>query len=199
MQIRNVIPVEKTSATDPLEDLTRDWLLEIGENPDREGLVRTPKRVAKAWRFLVDGHEQDLNTILNGAVFEEDVDDMVVLNDISFFSLCEHHLLPFFGKAHVAYIPDGKVVGLSKIPRIVDMFSRRLQLQERMTQQIAEALSEAIQPKGVAVVTESQHMCMMMRGVQKTGVDTRSSAMLGVFRDNPATRAEFMSMLPRRG
>lgn len=197
MQIRSVVPMERDNAQDPLESLVRNWLEEIGEDPDREGLVRTPKRVAKAWRFLVDGHEQNLETILNDAVFDEDIDEMVMLNDINFFSMCEHHMLPFWGRAHVAYIPNGKVVGLSKIPRIVDMFSRRLQLQERLTQQIAQALQEAIQPRGVAVVTEAQHMCMMMRGVQKIGVDTRASAMLGEFRDNHATRNEFLSMLPQ--
>ncbi|MBZ0258907.1 GTP cyclohydrolase I FolE [bacterium] len=197
MQIRSVVPMERDNAKDPLEDLVRVWLEEIGEDPDREGLVRTPKRVAKAWRFLNDGHEQNLETVLNDAIFDEDIDEMVMLNDISFFSMCEHHMLPFWGRAHVAYIPNGKVVGLSKIPRIVDMFSRRLQLQERLTQQIAEALQEAVQPRGVAVVTEAQHMCMMMRGVQKVGVDTRASAMLGEFRDNHATRAEFLSMLPQ--
>lgn len=197
MQIRSVVPMERDNAKDPLEDLVRGWLEEIGEDPDREGLVRTPKRVAKAWRFLNDGHEQNLETVLNDAIFDEDIDEMVMLNDISFFSMCEHHMLPFWGRAHVAYIPNGKVVGLSKIPRIVDMFSRRLQLQERLTQQIAEALQEAVQPRGVAVVTEAQHMCMMMRGVQKVGVDTRASAMLGEFRDNHATRGEFLSMLPQ--
>ena len=196
MQIRSVVPMERDNAKDPLEDMVRTWLEEIGEDPDREGLLRTPKRVAKAWRFLNEGHEQNLKTLLNDAIFDEDIDEMVVLNDISFFSMCEHHMLPFWGRAHVAYIPNGKVVGLSKIPRIVDMFSRRLQLQERLTQQIAEALNQAVAPRGVAVVTEAQHMCMMMRGVQKDGVDTRASAMLGAFRENHATRAEFLSMLP---
>ncbi|MBI1387793.1 MAG: GTP cyclohydrolase I FolE [bacterium] len=198
IHLQSAAAAAQTIQEDPIELITHDLIAEIGEDPGREGLLRTPRRVAKAWRDLTAGYDQDLNTILNGAVFEEAVDEMVILTDISFFSLCEHHLLPFFGRAHVAYIPNGKVVGLSKIPRVVEMFARRLQLQERLTQQIAQAIDEAIEPRGVAVVTEAEHMCMMMRGVQKTGVDTRASAMLGAFRDNASTRSEFLSMLPRR-
>ncbi len=183
------------SGLDPLEQVTRDLLLQIGENPDREGLRRTPLRFARAWRFLTRGYDQDIVEIINNAVFEEDADEMVVVTDIDFFSLCEHHMLPFFGKAHVGYVPAGKVIGLSKIPRLVEVFSRRLQLQERMTQQIAGAIEDAIHPQGVAVVTEASHLCMMMRGVQKVNSNTITSAMRGVFRKNRATRAEFMDFI----
>lgn len=181
--------------TDPIESITRNLLEAVGEDPDREGLLRTPHRVAKAWRDLTAGYTSDLETVLNGAIFEETVDEMVVVTDIDFFSLCEHHLLPFHGKIHIGYIPNGRVLGLSKLPRISEIFSRRLQLQERMNEQIANALEEAIQPKGVAVVSEAYHLCMMMRGIQKTSTKTIASAMRGVFRKDRATRSEFMDFI----
>lgn len=183
---------------DPIEDLTTDLLIQIQEDPNREGLVKTPGRVARAWRDLTKGYHVTLEDALNDAVFAEEVDEMVAVTNIDFFSLCEHHLLPFFGKVHIGYIPDGKVLGLSKIPRIVEMFSRRLQLQERMNEQIAKAVEEAIQPKGVAVVSEAHHLCMMMRGVEKTTSMTVASAMRGMFRSDRRTRQEFMDFV-RRG
>lgn len=178
-----------------IEDLTRNLLLEIGEDPEREGLKQTPGRVAKAWEFLAKGYEQNLEIIINNAIFYEDYDEMVTVRDIDFFSLCEHHLLPFFGKAHIAYIPNGKVLGLSKIPRIVEMFGRRLQLQERMTQQIAEALNKVVTPKGAAVILEGEHMCMQMRGVQKRNSFASTSYMTGVFREDVRTRQEFLTLI----
>lgn len=182
---------------DPLKRLTRELLINIGEDPDREGLVKTPERVTRAWRFLTRGYDQDIQRIINNAVFEETCDEMVVVTNIDFFSLCEHHMLPFFGRAHVGYIPQGKVIGLSKLPRLVEVFSRRLQLQERMTQQIAKVIEDAIHPMGVAVVTEAQHFCMMMRGVEKVNSNTVTSAMRGVFRKNRGTREEFMEFIHR--
>jgi len=167
---------------------------EIGENPEREGLIDTPERVAKAYEFLTKGYHQDANSILNGAIFEEKYDEMVIVKDIDFYSMCEHHMLPFFGKVHVAYIPKGKIVGLSKIPRLVDMYARRLQVQERFTQQIADVLEEKLQPKGVAVVVEGYHMCMMMRGVQKQNSTTTTSAVHGAFRAEK-TRMEFLNLI----
>ena len=167
----------------------------IGEDPNREGISKTPERVAKAWEFLSKGYDQDLESIINNAIFTEDYDEMVTIKDIDFFSLCEHHLLPFFGKAHVAYIPDGKIVGLSKIPRIVEMFSRRLQVQERMTQQIAETLNKVLHPKGVAVVLEGAHMCMQMRGVEKQNSYATTSSMMGLFRKDSRTREEFLNII----
>ena len=186
----------KTKIT-KIEELIKDLILQIGEDPEREGLIKTPERVAKAWQFLANGYEQDLNSIINDAIFKEDYDEMVTVKDIDFFSLCEHHLLPFFGKAHVAYIPNGKIIGLSKIPRIVEMFSRRLQVQERMTQQIAESLNDVLSPKGVAVVLEGEHMCMQMRGVEKQNSFASTSAMLGQFRKSSETRSEFLSIINR--
>lgn len=180
---------------DPIEAIARDMLNNLGEDPEREGLLKTPKRVAKAMRALTEGYEQNIEEVMNGAVFQEDYDEMVVVNDIDFFSLCEHHMLPFFGKVHIGYIPNGKVIGLSKLPRIVEVFSRRLQVQERMTNQIANAIQEALNPEGVAVVSEARHMCMMMRGVQKTNSNTIASTMLGSFRMNNHTRQEFMSFI----
>ncbi len=180
---------------DPIEGLTRQLLYSLGEDPEREGLLKTPKRVSKAMRALTAGYAQDVEAVMNGAVFEEEYDEMVVVNDIDFFSLCEHHMLPFFGKVHIGYIPNGKVIGLSKLPRIVEVISRRLQVQERMTNQIARAIEEVLQPQGVAVVSESRHMCMMMRGVQKTNSNTIASTMLGTFRENIHTRQEFMSFI----
>jgi len=182
---------------DILEQITRKLLKEIGENPDREGLVRTPSRVAKSWEFFSKGYNQNLEDIINNAIFEEDAKDMVIVRDIEFFSLCEHHLLPFFGKAHVGYIPNGKVIGLSKIPRIIDMFSRRLQVQERLTHQVAEVLQDVLNPIGVAVVMEGRHMCMQMRGVEKQNSFASTSAMLGQFRKSSETRSEFLSIINR--
>jgi GTP cyclohydrolase IA len=181
-----------------LEEMVREQLSIIGEDPSREGLLRTPHRVAKALEFLTQGYSMDIETVLNGAIFEERYDEMVIVKDIDFFSQCEHHLLPFYGKAHVAYIPNGKIVGLSKLPRIVDVFARRLQVQERMTQQIAETIQKYLQPQGVAVVTEAHHMCMMMRGVQKQNSVTTASAMLGVFKHQAETRTEFMNLITSR-
>ncbi|NQV16845.1 GTP cyclohydrolase I FolE [bacterium] len=181
-----------------IESITHELLREIGEDPEREGLVRTPHRVAKAWRFVAKGYEQNLKDVLNDAIFEDKCSEMVVVRDIEFFSLCEHHLLPFFGKAHVAYIPRGKVIGLSKIPRILEMYSRRLQIQERITHQVAEALSELLNPAGVAVVLEGRHLCMQMRGVEKQNSFATTSAMLGEFHDEAETRAEFLSIINMR-
>ena len=181
-----------------IEIITKQLLEELGEDPEREGLLKTPKRVAKAWEFFSLGYNQKLDDIINQAIFKEDAKDMVIVRDIEFFSLCEHHLIPFFGKAHVGYIPDGKVIGLSKIPRIIDMFSRRLQVQERLTSQIADAVNDVLDPKGVAVVMEGQHMCMQMRGVQKQNSYTSTSAMHGKFRTSAETRSEFLSIISRR-
>ena len=175
--------------------LTKLLLKELGEDPNREGLIKTPSRVSKAWGFFSRGYNQDVNQIINDAIFNEDAKDMVVVRDVEFFSLCEHHLIPFFGKAHVAYIPNGKVVGLSKIPRIIDMFSRRLQVQERLTRQIAETIQDVLEPIGVAVIMEGQHMCMQMRGVEKQNSLTTTSSMLGKFRQSDRTRAEFLSII----
>ena len=178
-----------------IEDLTNKLLEEIGEDPKREGLIKTPLRVSKAWKFFSNGYKQNLDDIINNAIFNEDSKDMVVVRDVEFFSLCEHHLLPFFGKAHVAYIPDGKVIGLSKIPRIIDMFSRRLQVQERLTRQISETVKDVLEPVGVAVIMEGQHMCMQMRGVEKQSSLATTSSMLGKFRESDRTRAEFLSII----
>lgn len=170
-------------------------LSELGEDPQRDGLVRTPLRVEKALRFLTSGYDSDINSIVNGALFDVEYDEMVIVKDIEFFSLCEHHMLPFFGKMHVAYLPHKKVIGLSKIPRIVDMFSRRLQVQERLTQQIAEAIRDVLGAKGVGVIADARHFCMMMRGVEKQHSSTATSTMLGTFRSNKATRDEFLSLV----
>ncbi len=185
-----------SQAFDPeLAELARRTLLALGENPEREGLARTPERVARSLRDLTVGYRKDLASVVNGAIFAEEVDEMVLVRDIEFYSLCEHHMLPFFGRAHVAYLPAGQVIGLSKIPRIVDVFARRLQVQERMTVQIANALQEALRPRGVAVVTEASHLCMMMRGVAKQTSLATASCMLGSFRDDPRTRAEFLGLI----
>ena len=178
-----------------LEQVTKDLLEGIGEDPDREGLVKTPNRVAKSWKFLTKGYTADIKEVINGAIFNENCDEMVTINNIDFYSVCEHHLIPFFGKAHVAYIPNGKVVGLSKIPRIIDIFARRLQVQERMTQQIAKTLNEVLSPKGVAVVLEAQHMCMQMRGVEKQNSHATTSSMTGLFREDERTRKEFLNII----
>ncbi len=169
----------------------------LGEDPSREGLVRTPERYEKALRFITSGYQTNLQDIVNGALFEVKCDEMVIIKDIEFFSTCEHHLLPFFGKMHVAYLPKDKVIGLSKIPRIVDMFARRLQLQERLTQQVAEAIEQVISPRGVGVLCEARHFCMMMRGVEKQHSGTITSNMLGSFRTHKATRDEFLSLARR--
>jgi GTP cyclohydrolase IA len=184
---------------DRIEELYQRLLVEIGEDPDREGLVRTPQRAAEAIRFLTQGYEQEIESVLNGAIFAEEYDDMIIVKNIEFASLCEHHLLPFLGKCHVGYLPAGKIVGLSKIARLVDVFSRRLQVQERLTHQIAHALEEAIQPRGVAVVMEARHLCMMIRGVQKQTSKMVTSAVLGAFREDRRTRDEFMQLLRGNG
>lgn len=173
-------------------------LIELGENPDRDGLVRTPMRAEKALRFLTSGYSTDVKEIVNGALFDVPYDEMVVVKDIEFFSMCEHHMLPFYGKVHVAYIPGARVIGLSKIPRIVDMFARRLQVQERLTQEIAEVLQEVLNPVGVGVIIEARHFCMMMRGVEKQHSGTVTSAMLGDFRVRKETRDEFLALVRER-
>jgi GTP cyclohydrolase IA len=186
------------SEPDDLRGNVRRILAAIGEDPDREGLQRTPERVEKALRFLTQGYEQDADRLLNQALFSVCYDEMVIIKEIDVFSLCEHHLLPFFGKAHVAYIPDGKVVGLSKIPRLVDMFARRLQVQERLTVQIAEAIAEKVKPRGVGVVIEAMHFCMIMRGVEKQNSVAVTSCMLGAFRDQQQTREEFLALIHKK-
>jgi len=179
------------------EDLHTEILTRLGEDPRRDGLVKTPERIEKAMSFLTKGYREDAAKILRGALFEVDYDEMVIVRDIEVFSLCEHHMLPFFGKVHVAYIPKGKVIGLSKIPRLVEVFARRLQVQERLTRQIADAIQDAIEPQGVGVVIEARHLCMMMRGVEKQNSSTVTSAMLGVFHQQN-TRAEFLSLVQSR-
>ena len=182
-----------------MEELIRRLLAELGEDPAREGLARTPHRVEKALKFLTSGYDADIDAILNDALFTVDYSEMVIVKDVDFYSLCEHHLLPFFGKCHVAYIPRRRVIGLSKIPRLVDVFARRLQLQERMTNQIAQTILEKIDPLGVAVVCEGRHLCMSMRGVEKQNSFAVTSAMLGIFRDNARTRTEFLELIKHRG
>lgn len=181
------------------QELYRELLRRMGEDPDRDGLVRTPERVERAMAFLTKGYTMDVTQVLHNALFDVDYDEMVIVKDIEFFSQCEHHLLPFFGKAHIAYVPNGKVIGLSKIPRLVDVFARRLQVQERLTRQVSEAIQEAIDPQGVAVIMEAQHLCMMMRGVEKQHSSTVTSAMLGVFKTQAQTRTEFLSLVRRPG
>jgi GTP cyclohydrolase I len=181
-----------------LAELTREMLVRLGEDPQREGLQRTPERMAQALEFLTKGYQEDPQEILHGALFTEEYDEMVIVKDVEMFSLCEHHLLPFFGKVHVAYIPNGKVIGLSKIPRLIDVFARRLQVQERLTMQIAESIQQAIAPEGVGVVIEARHLCMMMRGVEKQHSAAVTSSMLGAFRNEENTRQEFLSLIRAR-
>jgi GTP cyclohydrolase I len=190
-------PVAAASLT--TQELYRELLLRIGEDPNRDGLIDTPERMEKSMAFLTRGYSMNVNTVLHQALFDVDYDEMVIVKDIEFFSMCEHHLLPFFGKAHIAYVPNGKVIGLSKIPRVVDVFARRLQVQERLTTEIADAISSAINPQGVAVILEAQHLCMMMRGVEKQHSATVTSAMLGVFKTQVQTRNEFLSLVRRNG
>ena len=182
----------------PIAPLIEDLLGRLGEDPKRDGLLRTPHRVDKSLRFLTSGYRMDINKILNGALYEVKYDEMVIVRDIEFFSLCEHHMLPFYGKMHVAYLPQKKVIGLSKIPRLVDMFARRLQIQERLTQQVAQTIQEVIRPLGVGVICEAKHFCMMMRGVEKQHSGAMTSAMLGAFRDRKETRDEFLALVNHR-
>jgi GTP cyclohydrolase I len=177
-----------------LEGIVRELLLSIGEDPEREGLVKTPERVARMYEVLTRGYRQDIKEIVNDAVFAEEYQEMVLVKDIDFFSLCEHHLLPFYGRVHIAYIPSGRIIGLSKLPRIVEAFSRRLQVQERMTKQIAQTLYDCLNPAGVGVIAEARHLCMMMRGVEKQNSVATTSAMMGIFRDDEKTRAEFLNL-----
>src|ERR1700687_967140 len=190
------LPATLISAT--YEELVREMLVRLGEDPNREGLVRTPARVEKAMQFLVKGYQEDPEALLRKALFTVTYDEMVIVKDIEMFSLCEHHMLPFFGKVHVAYIPNGKVIGLSKIPRLIEIFSRRLQIQERLTTQIAETIQKAIEPQGVGVVIEARHLCMMMRGVEKQHSAAVTSSMLGCFRNEQETRTEFLSLIRNR-
>jgi len=189
-------PNTLTSAS--FEDLVRETIVRLGEDPDREGLARTPIRVHKAMQFLLKGYKDDPEALLRKALFTVNYDEMVIVKDIEMFSLCEHHMLPFFGKVHVAYIPNGKVIGLSKIPRLIEVFSRRLQIQERLTTQIAETIQKTIEPQGVGVVIEARHLCMMMRGIEKQHSSAVTSSMLGCFREEEETRTEFLSLIRQR-
>jgi GTP cyclohydrolase I len=190
---RSIEPASLTSAS--FQEILRELLVRLGEDPEREGLQRTPERMERALKYLTRGYQEDPEKMLQGALFTVTYDEMVIVKDVEMFSMCEHHLLPFFGKVHVAYIPRGKVIGLSKIPRLIDVFARRLQVQERMTQQIAESIQHAIQPQGVGVVIEARHLCMMMRGVEKQHSSAVTSAMLGSFRDELETRQEFLALI----
>jgi len=189
------IEIPEAEGTGRIADLVREILVQVGENPEREGLLRTPERFEKALRFLTSGYKQDPEKLLNGAMFSVSYDEMVVVKDIEFYSLCEHHMLPFFGRCHVAYIPNKKVVGLSKVARLVNMYARRLQIQERLTSQIAQTISDQLSPQGVGVIVEARHLCMVMRGVEKQRSEAVTSAMLGVFRENKQTRDEFLSLV----
>ena len=198
MSLTKAASADPRTGTDRAEQLVHDFLIELGEDPTREGLLKTPERVIRAFRFLTEGYRKDVDELFNEAFFQEDYDEMVVVRDIELYSLCEHHLLPFFGKAHVAYIPNRRIVGLSKIPRLVDLFARRLQVQERMTKEIAETMMEKLDPRGVAVVIEARHLCMVMRGVEKQNSSMTTSHMLGAFRDSQSTRMEFMNLIAQR-
>ena len=197
--MKSVKLIKAKRAEEPeLEELVRAMLPYLGEDPEREGLQRTPERVAKAMQFLTSGYKADIPKLINQALYTVKYDEMVIVKDIEFFSLCEHHLLPFFGKMHVAYLPNDRVLGLSKLPRIVDAFARRLQIQERLTQQVAQTIQDAIEPQGVGVICEARHLCMMMRGVEKQHSGAITSAMLGAFRDCKETRDEFLSLVNHR-
>jgi GTP cyclohydrolase I len=193
-----VIEMKPAAARGSIASKMREVIRELGEDPERDGLLRTPERVEKALKYLTSGYSADLDQIVNGALFDVNYDEVVIVRDIEFFSMCEHHMLPFFGKMHVAYLPFKKVIGLSKIPRIVDVFARRLQIQERLTQQVAETIQKMIQPKGVAVICEARHFCMMMRGVEKQHSGAITSAMLGAFRNKATTRNELLALLTQR-
>ena len=194
-RLKNVVETMPLHNNGKISRNVREMLAALGEDPDREGLQRTPERVEKALHFLTSGYTANIAKLVNGALFTVEYDEMVIVKDVEFFSMCEHHMLPFHGKAHIAYIPNGKVIGLSKIPRIVDVFARRLQVQERMTQEIAQTLMDILKPKGVAVACEAQHFCMMMRGVEKQHSSTVTSSMLGEFRERKETRDEFLSLI----
>lgn len=187
----------KKKQNDRMKSLIKELLVELGENPSRDGLLKTPSRVARMYEYLTKGYEQNIEQVMNDAVFKEKYSEMVIVKDIDFFSLCEHHLIPFFGKCHIAYIPHGRIIGLSKLPRIVEVFARRLQVQERLTQQIADTLYQHLRPEGVAVVMEARHLCMIMRGVEKLNSLATTSAMLGVFRNDVKTRSEFLTLIKR--
>ena len=194
---RNKKPMKTDHKSKKFEEVIEQMIRLVGEDPSRDGLTKTPERVARMFSFLTQGYHQDIDEVLNDALFPIQYDEMVIVKDIDFYSLCEHHLVPFFGKCHVAYLPDRKIIGLSKLPRLVEVFSRRFQVQERLTQQIAETLQEKIKPQGVAVVMEAQHLCMMMRGVEKQNATAITSSMLGVFRTRRETRAEFLELIKR--
>jgi GTP cyclohydrolase I len=197
-ELENLEELDTEALADPIAGTVRKLVAAIEENPDREGLLKTPARVAKSLRYLTSGYRQDIDKVLNGALYSVAYDEMVIVKDIEIFSMCEHHLLPFFGRCHVAYVPDGKVIGLSKVPRIVDVFARRLQVQERLTVQIAETIMDKIKPQGVGVVIEARHLCMIMRGVEKQNSTAVTSHMLGVFRDQEGTRSEFLRLVRSR-
>jgi GTP cyclohydrolase I len=197
-ELENLEELEGLESADPMAGAVRKLLAEVGEDPDREGIQKTPARVAKSLRFLTSGYHQDIDKVLNGALYSVAYDEMVIVKDIEIFSMCEHHLLPFFGRCHVAYVPNGRVIGLSKIPRIVDVFARRLQVQERLTVQIAETIMEKIKPQGVGVIIEARHLCMIMRGVEKQNSVAVTSHMLGAFRECEGTRSEFLRLVKER-
>jgi GTP cyclohydrolase I len=197
-ELEKLEEMEPSAASDPIAEAVRKMMGELGEDPAREGILKTPERVAKSLRFLTSGYTQNIDQVLNGALYSVAYDEMVIVRDIEVFSLCEHHLLPFFGRCHVAYVPNGRVIGLSKIPRLVDVFARRLQVQERLTVQVAETIMEKIRPQGVGIIIEARHLCMIMRGVEKQNSVAVTSHMLGVFRDCEGTRSEFLRLVRER-